>query len=163
MGFTTLGRRWMGRGRDLNSHYAVEEMDRKQEGIDGQVFGVRIGGVVHTSYESVVEGVNSGYIIIARYRLKEDGQRRPNYMYKDAGWASQHWVGGGLVGSGGWATRPYTTINALWDEWSAGIQKLIGDAKANTTLHHLSNFEWVVQCCELKKRLSMDSEWWPGT
>ncbi|KRX14324.1 hypothetical protein T07_14329 [Trichinella nelsoni] len=91
------------------------------------------------------------------YILKEDGQRKPNYMYKDAGWASQHWhvCNTELVlegcGEAGWATRPYTTINALWDEWSAGIEKLIGDAKANTTLHQLSNFEWVVQCCELKK------------
>ncbi|KRX13851.1 hypothetical protein T07_4423 [Trichinella nelsoni] len=43
MGFTTLGRRWMGRGRGLNSHYAGEEMDREKEGTDGKVFGARIG------------------------------------------------------------------------------------------------------------------------
>ncbi|KRX13845.1 hypothetical protein T07_13236 [Trichinella nelsoni] len=105
-----------------------------------------------------------------------NSHRRPNYRYKDWGWASQHWVGGGWVGGGfytlnlpwkyvahvcnteldvqgcgegmpllenngschrkahhwntvEWAARPYTTINALWDELSAGVQQLIGDGK----------------------------------
>ncbi|KRY36074.1 hypothetical protein T01_6668 [Trichinella spiralis] len=65
--------------------------------------------------------------------------------YKDCGWASQHWAGGGCVSGGystlimqwngvtdgvvrrciikmnvGWAGGPYTTLKVLWNEWTTG-------------------------------------------
>ncbi|KRZ83540.1 hypothetical protein T08_9009 [Trichinella sp. T8] len=75
------------------------------------------------------------------HQLIKDGQREGGYIWlsiwcKDWRWGSQHCVGGGWIGNGTQTViRQWkyieqagdTSINALWEEWSARIQQLGGD------------------------------------
>ncbi|KRY54216.1 hypothetical protein T03_13225 [Trichinella britovi] len=132
VGFTSLGTYWRGVGGDS---FLIVRWEYGR-----QCFNT----------ELLLEECGSGLPLLVRVgwssRKRHDYRHgRPNDWYKDRRWDSQHWVGSGGIGNGvqtvirwwtyieqqcqegtslrmivGWADWPFTTINALWDEWSAG-------------------------------------------
>ncbi|KRX71454.1 hypothetical protein T06_3141 [Trichinella sp. T6] len=78
--------------------------------------------------ELVLEGCGAGILILRSYegscekqrdwrsgsQLRIDGGRQDGVLHCDCAVEM-------------WARQPYTTLNALWNEWTSGIQQLMCD------------------------------------